>query len=91
MTFPCVELKFSSVLRTGTSTTCVVRLYRVDDGGLDADGHQQYVRTLKRQRTLTLDAGWDHARLLTVGREKVQAWAIEERFALPDDRLLCAI
>ena len=88
LTFPCIELKVSQVVRTPSSTTALVRLYRVDDGGLDQEGRQLYTRTLKRERLLKLDAGWDEPRLLTTAREKVKAWALEEGFNLPDDRLL---
>lgn len=89
MTFPCIELKFSSILRTPTRTIVEVRLYRVDDGGLDDQGQQIYVRTLKRQRVLNLDAGWDDARLRVTGRAKVLEYALEEGFNLTDDRLIC--
>lgn len=91
MTFPVAELKFSNIMRSATATTCLVRLYRVDDGGLDVNGNQLYARTLKRERPLRLDAGWDNARILTVARQKLSEWAIEEGFNLTPDRLICSL
>ena len=90
MTFPAIELKFSSIYRSPSRTFVQVRLYRLDDGGM-LDGRQQYIRTLKRDRLLKLDAGWDTPRLFATGREKVKEWAIEEGYNLTDDRLICTL
>lgn len=91
MTFPVVELKISSFLQSPSRTVCVLTLYRVDDGGLDAQGRQQYVRTFKRRRTVTLDAGWDAPRILDAARTRLLAWAVEEGFNLPSERLICTL
>lgn len=91
MVFPCAELKISSYLHTPAKTVCTLVLYRVDDGGLDVNGQQIYARTLKRRRTVTLDAGWDAPRILAAARERILTWAEEEGFNLPPERLICTL
>lgn len=91
MIFPCAELKIAWFLQTPATTVCHLVLYRVDDGGLDALGNQQYTRTLKLQRTVTLDAGWDAPRILDAARERLLAWAVETGFNLPPERLICTL
>ena len=91
MTFPCVELKFSRILRTAAQTSVLVRLYRVDDGGRDPLGNQGYVRTRIRERLLTLEAGMDTAQVLTEGQARLAEWAVASGFTLTPDRLLCSL
>lgn len=91
MTFPMAELKFSRIINTPTVTRVLVRLYRVDDGGVDANGQQLYARTLKRERELTLDAGWDAPRILVVGRARLVEWAQEQGWNFSADRLICTL
>lgn len=91
MVFPVAELKFSRIQRTSQETSLLVRLYRVDDGGLDAKGQQQYLRTLKRERPLTLAPSITKVDILTAAQQKLSEWAIEEGFVLPVDRLLCTL
>lgn len=87
--FPVVELKFTNILRFETGTSCLVRAYRVDDGGLDAEGHQIYLRTLRRERTIFTTRNPTDAQIVTFAREYLIAWALEFGFNLPDDRLIC--
>lgn len=91
MIFPVVELKFCQVIRTPAITQTLVRLYRVDDGGLDPSGNQIYVRTLRRERVLNLDAGWDRPRLLAAGQARLAQWNVELGFNLTPDRLICTL
>lgn len=91
MIFPAAELKISRIMRSPSRTVCVLTLYRVDDGGLDDAGRQVYARTLKRQRVVNLDAGWDAPRVLDAARERLLAWAAEEGFNLPPERLICSL
>jgi hypothetical protein len=91
VTFPCVELKFTAILRRASGTSLNVRLYRVDDGGLDAKGNPLYLRTLKRSRRIELDPGITKAQVLAAAKDKLQTWAIEEGFTLTPDRLLCSL
>ncbi len=91
MTFPLAELKFSNIHRTEEATTLLVRLYRVDDGGLGEDGRQQYLRTLKRERTVVLGPNISVQTILTEARTRLQAWALQLGFNLPDDRLICSL
>jgi hypothetical protein len=91
MIFPCAELKFTAIIRKASGTSLNVRLYRVDDGGLDDQGHQRYTRTLKRSRRAELDPDVTKAQLLAAARDKLQTWALEEGFNLPTDRLLCSL
>lgn len=91
MVFPFPEIKFANIVRTPTKTLATVRLYRVDDGGLDAEGHQRFLRTLKRERELVLDAGWTDDRLVTTASQKFAEWASELGFAAVADRLVCTL
>ena len=91
MIFPCAELKISSFIQTPATTIATLTLYRVDDGGLDAAGQQIYARTFKRRRTVRLDAGWDAPRILKAAKKRLLAWAVEEGFNLPEERLICTL
>lgn len=91
MIFPVAELKISSFLQTPATTLVTLVLYRVDDGGLDAQGNQQCARTFKRRRTVRLDAGWDAPRILAAAKERLLEWTVEEGFNLPESRLICTL
>jgi len=91
MTYPGVELKFSQIRRGADATTLLVRLYRLDDGGLTVQGDQINIRTLLRERVVTLDAGVTKAQVLALAREKLTIWAIEEGYDLTSDRVICSL
>ena len=91
MTFPVAELKFSQIQRTDSATTLLVRLYRVDDGGLSQDGQQIYLRTLKRSRVVSLPPNISKATILAEARDRLTTWAAEEGFNLPPERLICTL
>lgn len=91
MIFPVAELKFSNIHRTAEATTLLVRLYRVDDGGLTEEGAQRYVRVLKRERTVTLAADIPVEAIVAAARQRLTLWAGELGYVLPDDRLVCAL
>lgn len=91
MIFPVAELKFSNIHRTAEATTLLVRLYRVDDGGLDQDGQQQYLRTQLRERTVILAPDVTKAQVVAGARTRLQAWAVELGYNLPDERLVCGL
>jgi hypothetical protein len=65
MAFPKLECHFSSIDRTPSRTTVKVLVYTCADGGLDVDGHQILIRTLRRTLNLKLDAGLDNPRVLS--------------------------
>jgi hypothetical protein len=69
----------------------VVRVYRVDDGGLDQEGNQIYQRTLKLERSFDLPRNFTDAQIVAVARVKLTAWALELGFNLPEDRLICTL
>lgn len=91
MTFPVAELKIGAYKVTAAETVALLRLYRVDDGGLDANGQPVYLRQLLRERTVRLDAGWDKARILEAAKTRLQQWAVEHGYNLPADRLICSL
>ena len=91
MTFPVAELKFSNIQRTPDATTLLVRLYRVEDGGLTADGLPRYVRTLKRERVVTLALDIAVETILAEARQRLTTWAAELGLTLPADRLVCTL
>jgi hypothetical protein len=91
MIFPCVELKFSQIRRSAGATTLLVRLYRLDDGGLNERGDQINLRTLLRARVVSVDAGVTKAQVLALAREKLIVWAIEEGYDLTSDRVICTL
>jgi hypothetical protein len=91
MTYPGVELKFSQIQRTAVGTTLLVRLYRLDDGGLGSQGDPVNLRTLLRERLITVAAGVTKSQILSLARQKLQDWAIEDGYDLTVDRLLCSL
>ncbi len=91
MTFPSVELKFSRIDRNDARTESLVRMYRLDDGGLNDRGDQQYQRTLLRTEMITLERGAANGRLVAVARTNLRAWAREAGYDLPEGRLVCAL
>lgn len=91
MTFPVAELKIGAYTVTPATTVAVLRLYRVDDGGLDPNGQPRYLRQLLRERAVTLDAGWDPPRILQAARDRLLTWATEQGYNLPPERLICSL
>lgn len=93
MVFPLAEVKVSSIRRETTEprTTVLVRLYRVDDGGM-VDGQQQYVRTLRRQRVVKrVGVLASDAAILAVLRNNVMEWLSELGINLPPERVICTL
>ena len=92
MTFPAVECKFSRLVQTPTELSALVRIYRVDDGGLDALGNQVYVRTLKFERGITAPPATTSAQLVNAARTRLTQWAVDMGYqGLTADRLLCSL
>lgn len=89
MTFPVIELKFVNIQRWGDRTELDVRMYRVDDAGVDPDGQPLYTRTLKRKGHFTVQPRWTNAQIVTFARQRLIEWAAEAGFTLPADRLIC--
>lgn len=93
MTFPLAEVKIAAIRRETAEprTTVVVRLYRVDDGGV-VNGQQQYVRTLKRQRVVKLVGVLaSDATILSALRNNVMEWLSELGLNLPAGRVICTL
>ena len=93
MTFPVVEIKVSSVRRelAEPRTSALVRIYRVDDGGI-VNGQQQYVRTLRRERwvkrvgVLATDAD-----IVAAVRARAVEWLADLGIVLPAERVICTL
>lgn len=64
MAFPKLECHFSSIEASPDRTVVKAMIYTGADGGLDAQGNQILIRTLRRTLNLKLDAGWDNPRLI---------------------------
>jgi hypothetical protein len=90
MTFPCVELKFSRVVRNVQATLILARVYRVDDGGI-VNGVQQFIRTRLRQRMILAPPDATKAEVVTKARQKLLEWARQEGYNLTPDRLICTL
>lgn len=93
MTFPLLELKIAQIRRETAEprTTVLVRLYRVDDGGI-VNGTQQYARTLRASRWVKVIGVWaDTATILAAARQRLLALADELGVNLPPDRLICSL
>ena len=54
-----LECHFSKINQTPSKTEVTIRVYKISDGGLDADGNQLYNRVLVKSFDYKLDAGWD--------------------------------
>lgn len=91
MIFPLIELKFSNIHRTFDATTLLVRIYRVDDGGVDQAGQQQYARTLKLERTITLPPDITTDTIVAGARLRLTTWAEGLGYTLPPERLICTL
>lgn len=64
MAWPKIEVHFSNIDARPDRTNVMARVYTATDGGLDAQGNQILIRTLRRTLDLKLDAGTDRDRLL---------------------------
>lgn len=91
MTFPFLEVSFVRIQRRAESTAILARLYRVDDGGLDADGRRQYVRTLLRVVARVIPATLTRRMVIALMRERLEEEAAERGITLPPDRLICTL
>ena len=93
MTFPFLEVKIASVRREDAEprTTALVRLYRVDDGGL-VNGQQVYVRTLRRQRAVKrIGVLATDAEIVVAVKARALEWLDDLGIAIPQDRLICSL
>ena len=88
MVFPVVELKFSAVNRTDTTTQLDVSVYVVRLGALTAHG-QQYDRTLIYSGHFGMNALVSDEQIVAEGRERLKARALDRGVVLPDARLIC--
>jgi len=93
MTFPLVEVKVSSIRRETAEprTSALVRVYRVDDGGI-VNGQQQYARTLRRERWVKRVGVWaTDADIVAAVRERVMDWLSDLGVNLPPERVICTL
>lgn len=93
MTFPCVEAKIASIRRETAEprTTVLVRLYRVDDGGI-VNGQQVYLRTLRRSREVKrIGVLASDADIVSAVRARVLDWLTDLGIAMPAERLICGL
>jgi len=93
MTFPLAEVKVSSIRRETAEprTTVLVRIYRVDDGGI-VNGQQQYLRTLRRERVVKrVGVLASDAAILTALRNNVMDWLSDLGINLPPGRVICTL
>lgn len=91
MTFPAAELKFTALRWADGSTHVSVRLYRLSDGGLSAEGVQQYGRRLVLERNY-VHAGYvtaDH--ILAHARARLAELNVELGLNWSEDRLICTL
>jgi hypothetical protein len=91
LTLPAIEVKFSRAIRNAAYTRVLLRMYRLDDGGLDGQGNQIYLRTLLRERDSQFDAGITKAELLAIVRTRLQDLADELGYVLTADRVICTL
>lgn len=97
MTFPSVELKFSRIVRSSEGVSLTVRLYRLDDGGMSVPpfphipSTQVVLRTLLAERQVMLPPHVTRAQVLAEGRTRLQEWALEKGYNLPEDRRICTL
>lgn len=93
MTFPLAEVKVTSIRRETAEprTTVVIRLYRVDDGGI-VNGQQQYVRTLRIQRVVKrVGVLASDATILAALRANIMGWLADLGVNLPQGRVICTL
>lgn len=90
MLFPIAEVKFSRIVRAAGATSLLIRLYRVDDGGVVA-GTQQYVRTLQREHAVTLTPGTSRQDLLDAARQKLDDLIAAKGWTLQPEQIVCTL
>lgn len=93
MTFPVVEIKVSAIRRETAEprTSALVRIYRVDDGGI-VNGQQQYVRTLRRERWVKrVGVLATDAEIVSTVRARVADWLADLGIVLPAERVICTL
>jgi hypothetical protein len=88
MAFPMLELKFVAIVQSDYGTSFTARAYRVNDGGLDEQGHQRYARVLLRERTFSLPHRWPLNRILDEAWQRLLEWNAQT-LQLPESRLIC--
>ena len=93
MTFPLVEIKLASIRRETAEprTSVLVRIYRVEDGGI-VNGQQQYLRTLKRERWVKrLGVLASDADIAAAIRARIVEWLADLGIVLPAERIICTL
>lgn len=93
MTFPVVEIKVASIRRelAEPRTSALVRIYRVDDGGI-VNGQQQYVRTLRRERWVKrVGVLATDAEIVSAVLARVTDWLTDLGIGLPAERVICTL
>ena len=93
MTFPLVEIKLASIRRETAEprTSVLVRIYRVEDGGI-VNGQQQYLRTLKRERLVKrLGVLASDADIAAAIRARIVEWLADLGIVLPAERIICTL
>ena len=93
MTFPLVEIKLASIRREAAEprTSVLVRIYRVEDGGI-VNGQQQYLRTLKRERWVKrLGVLASDADIAAAIRARIVEWLADLGIVLPAERVICTL
>ena len=91
MTFPAAELKFTSIRWADDSTHITVRLYRVDNGGLDAQGQQIYARTIRVERTYVRTGYISTAAILAYAKARLADLNVSLGLNWSADRLICTL
>lgn len=91
MTFPAAELKFTRIRWADDSTHITVRLYRVDDGGLDAQGQQVYARTIRLERHFVRPGYLSTATILAFAQQRLAELNVSLGLNWSADRLICSL
>lgn len=91
MAFPKFECHFSSIDATPAKTTVKVLIFTCADGGLDVDGNQILIRTLRRTLNLLLDAGTDKPRLITYFQGRLAAINTELALGINQADFICTL
>lgn len=91
MTFPAAELKFTTIRWADDSTHISVRLYRLDDGGLDANGQQLYARTVRLERTYVRSGYLNTTTILAYAQARLAELNVSLGLNWSADRLICSL
>ena len=84
-----LEAHFSQINATPAKTDVTIKIFRVTDGGLDAQGNQLYSRTLFLDKLFHLDAGATNQNLIDYFRNQISLANVKFSLGISSANWIC--